>query len=86
MPQHWDISHIWAGFCQNIGTLNRIRLWNWLCYSKNKISNYLFNWNLQNFRNSTWISHIYDLFNELNMLDNSEQGLEININQTSERF
>ena len=34
------------------------------------------------FRNSTWISDIYDLFNELNMLDNFEHRLEVNINQT----
>ena len=63
-----------------------IRLWNWLCCSKNRISNYLFNWSLQNFRNSTWTAHIYDLLNELNMLDNFEQGLEVNINQTSEKI
>ena len=53
---------------------------------KNRISNYLFNWSLQNFRNSTWISQIYDLFNELNMLDHFEQGLEVNTIQTSEKL
>ena len=65
---------------------SNIRHWKRLCCSKYRISNYLFNWSLQNLRNSTWISHIYDIFNELNMLNNFEQGLEIDINQTSEKI
>ena len=59
-------------------------LWNRLCCTNNTLTDIL-EWNLQNFSNNCWESHLNEIFNDLDIGDYFENGLEVNLVQITEK-
>jgi len=66
--------------------ISSIRFWNRLCESDNSLTKYIFEWNLQNFQNNTFESHMCNIFDSLNMLSVFESPSVINIDKVKERI
>ena len=65
--------------------ISNLRFWNRLCCTNNTLTRHIFEWNIQNYSNNCWESHINEIFNDLDIGDYFENGLEVNLVQLTEK-
>ena len=65
--------------------ISNLCFWNRLCCTNNTLTRHIFEWNLQNYSHNCWESHLNEIFNDLDIGDYFENGLEGNLVQITEK-